>query len=66
MCTNSAISRDCNISLNLLRTRPSLCKLFLFWKFADEGQVSSISNDMLQSLEIALFLRTKKTRLLRG
>ena len=31
-----------------------------------EGRVSSKSNDMLQSLEIALFVRTKKAHLLRG
>ena len=29
-----------------------------------DGQVSSKLNDMLQSLEIALFVRTKKTHLL--
>ena len=31
-----------------------------------EGRVSSKLNDMLQSLEIVLFVRTKKTHLLKG
>ena len=31
--TNSAISRDCNVSLNVLKSSPSVCQSF--WRFAD-------------------------------
>ena len=63
---NSIIATDCNISLNLLETRPSVCKSFCAGDLQTEGRVSSKLNDMLQSLEIALSVRTKKTHLLRG
>ena len=64
--TDSAISRDCNISFNLLETRPSVCKSPAQNDLQTEGRVSSKLRDMLQSVEIMLFMTNKRTRLLRG
>ena len=58
-------SRDCNISFNMLETCPSVCKSLEPKRFAEgEGRVSSKLSDMLQFVEIVLFLRTKRTHLL--
>ena len=52
--TNSVISRDCNISFNLLETRPPVANLQSQNDLQTEGRVSSKLSDMLQSLEIEL------------
>ena len=49
--TNSAVSRDCNISFNLLETRSFVCKSREPKRFADGRQVSSkLSDSLLNSI----------------
>ena len=64
--TNSAISKDCNISLKLLETRFLSANRFGSGNLQTKGRVSWALNEILQFLEIAMFVRNKKPHLLRG